>query len=129
MITGSNIYGPYGLVPRRNSAANRSSAMKIAEGSANTLNTSYGINIHSDPTKDNWYDSISSLMQGSHKTSMSSLNDDNRQDEKEIELLEDASKITDDILNRYKDSEDFFTEKHLEALKNGDKHLAEYYRQ
>ncbi len=129
MITGSNINGPYGLVPRRNSAANRSSAMKIAEGSANTLNTSYGINIHSDPPEDNWYDSISSLMQGSHKTSMSSLNDDNRQDEKEIELLEDASKITDDILNRYKDSEDFFTEKHLEALRNGDKHLAEYYRQ
>lgn len=129
MVTGSNIYGPYGLVPRRNSAANRSSVMKIAEGSANTLNTSYGINIHSDPPENNWYDSISSLMQGSHKTSISSLNDDNRQDEKEIELLEDASKITDDILNRYKDSEDFFTEKHLEALRNGDKHLAEYYRQ
>lgn len=67
-------------------------------------------------------------MQSSHKTSMSSLNDDNREDEKEIELLEDASKITDEQLARYKEAENFFTEKHLESLKNGDKKLAEYYR-
>lgn len=84
---------------------------------------------HVDPqTDDNWYDPISSLMQSSHKTSISSLNDDNREDEKEIELLEEASKITDDHLARYKDSEEFYTQKHLEALKNGDKKLAEYYR-
>jgi hypothetical protein len=75
-----------------------------------------------------WYDPISSLMQASHKTSMSSLNDDNRQDEKEIELLEEASKISDEDLLRYKDAEEFFTDQHLEALRNGNKQLAEYYR-
>ena len=103
-------------------------AQRVLQGIPYSTVSQYGFTPTVVPREDNWYDPISSLMQSSHKTSMSSLNDDNREDEKEIELLEDASKITDEQLARYKEAENFFTEKHLESLKNGDKKLAEYYR-
>lgn len=117
----------YGQHPGR--AANRmKDAQRILQGIPYSTVSQYGFTPTVVPREDNWYDPISSLMQSSHKTSISSLNDDNREDEKEIELLEEASKITDEQLSRYKDAEDFFTQKHLESLKNGDKKLAEYYR-
>ena len=101
---------------------------KISRGAQSSQLLWYGEHIAPEEPEEHWYDPISSLMQASHKTSMSSLNDDNRQDEKEIEILEEASKITDEDLLRYKDAEDFFTEQHLEALRSGNKQLAEYYR-
>lgn len=117
----------YGQDPGR--AKNRiRDAQRMMQGIQNSTVSQYGFTPTVVPREDNWYDPISSLMQSSHKTSISSLNDDNREDEKEIELLEEASKITDEQLSRYKDAEDFFTQKHLESLKNGDKKLAEYYR-
>ena len=117
----------YGQDPGR--AKNRMrDAQRVMQGIQNSTVSQYGFTPTVVPREDNWYDPISSLMQSSHKTSISSLNDDNREDEKEIELLEEASKITDEQLSRYKDAEDFFTQKHLESLKNGDKKLAEYYR-
>lgn len=116
------LYNPYNDF---NNAAQKD-FLNIARGAQSSLINYYGDYL--SPVEDHWYEPISSLMQSSHKTSISSLNDDNRNDEKEIELLEEASKITDDHLARYKDSEEFYTQKHLEALKNGDKKLAEYYR-
>jgi hypothetical protein len=41
--------------------------------------------------KEDWWDTLSSMMQSSHQTSMKSLSDDNRSDEQEIETLEAAS--------------------------------------
>ena len=104
----------YGQDPGR--AKNRMrDAQRVMQGIQNSTVSQYGFTPTVVPREDNWYDPISSLMQSSHKTSISSLNDDNREDEKEIELLEEASKITDEQLSRYKDAEDFFTQKHLES--------------
>lgn len=103
-------------------------AQRVLQGVPYSTVSQYGFTPTVVPREDNWYDPISSLMQSSHKTSISSLNDDNREDEKEIELLEEASKITDEQLQRYKDAFDFYVEMQLDAFKKGDKKLAEYYR-
>lgn len=78
---------------------------------------------------ENWWDTWSSLMQSSHKTSISSLNDDNRQDEKEIEILQDASNITEEDFQRTEDWAQFAVEQELEALRKGDTQLMKYWRQ
>ena len=100
----------------------------INRGVQSSSITWYGERIERNP-EENWWDPISSSREGQSRTNISSLNDDNRQDEKEIELLEEASKITDEQLTRYKESEDYYTNLHLEALRNGDRQLAEFYRQ
>jgi hypothetical protein len=48
------------------------------------------------------------MMQGSHETSIKSLSDDNRDDEKEIEILDAASKITDDTISQAVDLKDAY---------------------
>ena len=98
----------------------------ISRGVRSSSTFWYGDRIERNP-EENWYDSISSLMQSSHKTSMTSLNDDNRQDEKEIELLEQASSITDESLDRYKNYIDYLTQKQKDAQAIGDRDLADYY--
>ena len=82
-----------------------------------------------DNIEENWWDAWSSLMQSSHKTSISSLNDDNRQDEKEIEILQDASNITEEDFQRTEDWAQFAVEQELEALRKGDTQLMKYWRQ
>ena len=103
-------------------------AQRVAQGIQYSTVSQYGITPTVVPREDNWYDPISSLMQSSHKTSISSLNDDNRNDEKEIEILEEASKISDDQIQRYEDAEKFYADLQIEALKNGNRDLADYYR-
>ena len=78
----------------------------INRGVQSSSITWYGERIERNP-EENWWDPISSSREGQSRTNISSLNDDNRQDEKEIELLEEASKITDEQLTRYKESEDY----------------------
>lgn len=56
------------------------------------------------------------------------MSDDNREDEKEIEILQEASKITDQSLQELKEMEDFYDEQHKAALGRGDSALAAYYR-
>ena len=79
-------------------------------------------------TDDNWWDTLSSMMQSNHSTSITSLSDDNREDEKEIEILQEASKITDQSLQELKEMEDFYDGQYKDALGRGDSALAAYYR-
>lgn len=77
---------------------------------------------------ENWWDTISSMMQNVHQTSISSLNDDNREDEKEIEILEGASKLTDQDFKNIDDQIQFFVEQEVEAVRNGDTQKMKYWR-
>jgi len=74
-----------------------------------------------------WWDTFSSMMQSNHETAVASLNDDNRIDEREIEILQQASEISDKNIYDLKELEDFYTEEHLRAVKSGDKHSAKFY--
>lgn len=78
---------------------------------------------------ENWWDALSSLMQGSHQTSMKSLSDDNRSDEQEIETLEAASQISDDKIQEAIDLKNAYVSLQKEALMNGNSALANHYRQ
>jgi hypothetical protein len=112
----------------RNAQRQLRELQRIYSAAINSRSANYGIQISTTPRK-NWWDSWSSMMQGVHKTSIDSLNDDNRNDQREIEILQDASTISDEDILRYKDAEDFYTEEQLKAFHNGNKDLAEYYRQ
>ena len=78
--------------------------------------------------EENWWDTLSSMMQSNHSTSITSLSDDNREDEKEIEILQEASTITDKSLQGIKELEDFYDNQYKNALSRGDSALASYYK-
>ena len=78
---------------------------------------------------ENWWDALSSMMQGSHETSMKSLSDDNRYDEKEIEILDAASKISDEDISEVLSLKDTYVSLEKEALLSGNSSLAQHYRQ
>jgi hypothetical protein len=59
---------------------------------------------------------------------MKSLSDDNRSDEKEIEILDAASKITDGKIAEAMDIKKVYVDLQLEAYRNGNTSLAEHYR-
>lgn len=102
-------------------------AQNILSSSANTATANYGIYIN-QPSDENWWDTWSSLMQGSHKTSISSLNDDNREDEKEIEILEDASQIDEQKLGLIDEYIQRCVDEQVKAIRNGDEETASFYR-
>ena len=74
---------------------------------SNTRVATYGIRSAGIDTE-NWWDTLSSMMQGSHESSIKSLSDDNRDDEKEIEILNAARKITDDTISQAVDLKDAY---------------------
>lgn len=94
---------------------------------SNTRVATYGIRSAGIDTE-NWWDTLSSMMQGSHENSIKSLSDDNRDDEKEIEILDAASKITDDTISQAVDLKDAYVSLQKEALLSGNSDLAEHYR-
>lgn len=94
---------------------------------SNTRVATYGIRSAGIDTE-NWWDTLSSMMQGSHESSIKSLSDDNRDDEKEIEILDAASKITDDTISQAVDLKDTYVSLQKEALLSGNSDLAEHYR-
>ena len=77
----------------------------------------------------NWYDAFSSLMQSLYETSISSLNDDNRNDEKEIELLEEASSITDSDLQNLEELVSFYNQQYKDAKDQSNNALASHYKE
>lgn len=89
--------------------------------------SNYGIHIDHPDTSENWYDALSSMMQSLHSTSISSLNDDNREDEKEIEILQAASEIKDSDFAQIDDLENLYVQKEVEALRSGNKTAAKYW--
>lgn len=117
----------YGVNPRsvQNRARDLQQVYNSAAYSSPVLN---GIRIEDTVDDSNWYDALSSMMQTLHSTSISSLNDDNRQDEKEIEILEEASKITDKDIQMLSDAKDFFVEEEVNAIRQGNSKKANYYR-
>jgi hypothetical protein len=80
------------------------------------------------PDDSHWWDTWSDMFQMSFRTEVSSLNDDNREDEKEIEILEAASKIDDTRVKEYNDMYEEYRQLHLDAMRSGNKQLAEHYR-
>ena len=88
---------------------------RIGRGSLSASTVWYGERL-SIPNDSKWYDAISSMMQSLHETSISSLNDDNRNDEKEIELLEQASSITDQNLRDLEDLINFYDQQYKDAV-------------
>ena len=94
---------------------------------SNTRVATYGIRSAGIDTE-NWWDTLSSMMQGSHETSIKSLSDDNRDDEKEIEILDEASKITDYDIDAATYMKDTYVSLQKEALMSGNSDLAEHYR-
>lgn len=116
------IYGRGQSRLRANDAAN------IQMGAQHHGTSNYGIRINYQP-EDNWWDALSSMMQGSHETSMKSLSDDNRYDEKEIEILDAASKISDDDISEALSLKDTYVSLEKEALLSGNSSLAQHYRQ
>ena len=94
---------------------------------SNTRVATYGIRSTGIDTE-NWWDTLSSMMQGSHESSIKSLSDDNRDDEKEIEILDEASKITDYDIDAATYMKDTYVSLQKEALMSGNSDLAEHYR-